>query len=363
LLFQNLKLTGKINFVLKTRDILMRESLTGKTCRLFYLVFLLTWVIFPVRGLAEDSKEVCVYRASDGSIKQVNSKYDVPYEQRKLSKCFKEGQSSYLAKPQDITLKGNLRHENIDTSLGRVNIRWPRKVEEFFGRSPLRAVTDASQTVARTLKTSAFPSFVQDLKLDWEIVFLDADLPSAQIPAKLVENCHPGWMTPPANIYIVAQRVAGLCGKQMKLARIADSDLTETLLHEFGHAVEFYLLREVYGGNPLRAEGFATWFEIFSAKYSSVVAQGPLKNKTLRFAKKSVEINPSFYWTGDAYDYARASMYFDTLERKRGITGLMKVYKAMALNKVSFFDAINSELYLKRNILEKEVLNAINQFK
>lgn len=303
----------------------------------------------------------CIYLTDDGKIKQVNSKDDVPYEKRKAAKCFKNKQSSYLAKPQDISLKGNLRREDINTSLGRMKIRWPRKAETFFGRTPMRAVTDIAETVARALRTSAFPSFIQNIDAEWQIVFLDSNLPSSQIPAQLVQNCHPGWMTPPANIYIVAQRVAGLCGKEQKSKKVADADLAEVLLHEFGHAIEYRLLKRSFHSDRTRAEGFATWFEMFASRYSSILSQSRIRKRTYQKAQKAIQKSPQFVFRGTEGDYARSSMYFEAIVKKSGVNGLMRAYKKIATQGLPFFSAAKKELHLTKAKLDVEIQKLLNK--
>jgi hypothetical protein len=316
------------------------------------LFFLITASSIPL-AFADDS--ACLYQTSEGEIKKVRSLSDVPYEYRKAARCLKPGQSAFLANPEEISLKGNLRREDISTSIGRMKIRWPRKVEKLFGRTPMRAVTDVAETVSRALKTSAFPPFVQNLDTNWQIVFLDEDLPEAEIPANLVKNCHPGWMTPPANIYIVAQRVAGDCSGRKKQKAVADEDLAEVLLHEFGHAVEFHLLRSAFGGNRARAEGFATWFETFASKYSNVVSETRLRQENYRLARTAIERSPGFTFSGYESDYARASMYFVAIVNRSGVNGLMKIYRAMATQKTPFFEAAQSELNMNYEKIEEEI--------
>lgn len=309
-------------------------------------------------ALAEQT--ACLYQSSDGKIHKVDSLSDVPHSRRKQAKCFNVDEGSYLARPEDITLKGNLRREDITTSLGRMKIRWPRKVETLFGRTPMRAITDVAETVSRALKTSAFPAFVQNIDIEWQVVFLDQDLPATEIPAHLLRNCHPGWMTPPSNIYIVAQRVAGACSGNTKQAQVADEQLAEVILHEFGHAIEFILLRSEFGGNRARAEGFATWFEMFASKYSTIVSQSKLKNKTYQLARLAIKDSPGFNFSGSLQDYARASMYFEAIEQRSGVIGLMKVYKAMATQQSNFFIAVDAELNLSHEKLELEILKLLD---
>lgn len=267
-------------------------------------------------------------------------------------------QNSYLARPGDITLKGNIRRERVSTELGNVELRWPRSVEVLFGRTPLRAVIAAARTVRRATRTAAFPREVQQLKPNWQIVFMDEKLPERQIPHNLISGCHPGWMVPPANIYIVAQRVAAGCGgSRPASASVADSQLEEVLVHEMGHSVEFHILKNEFGRDRKRAEGFATWFEMYASGYSSQINGRELKRETYARAKYAVKQNPgSFHFDGSALSYARASMYMAAIVDRRGIRGLMDVYRVMGEQHLSFSDAVEKKLLWKRAQLEKEVL-------
>lgn len=310
---------------------------------------------------AERKRQICRYITKQGKPKQVRSLYQVPTRYRDHAQCFDAGkgapQNFHLAKPDQINLSGNIRRESMATSVGTIELRWPRSVETLFGRTPKRAMAEAAQTVSRALRTAAFPSDLQSLNLKWNVVFMDADLPQTQIPAKLVGNCHPGWMTPPANIYIVGQRVAAGCGgRRASRASVADSDLAEVLVHEMGHAVEFYMLRKSPRHNRMRAEGFATWFEMHAANHSSLLNARSLKKETAARAKASFRHQTgSFRFAGSGEDYARASMYFLAVEEKRGVRGIMDVYDTMISEKLDFLNAIKQEMYWSDEQLEKEV--------
>jgi len=289
-------------------------------------------ILFHILSIvaAASAAEVCIYAGPDGTVKQVNSRQDVPAASRATAQCFSPKNSPYLAKPEEIQLSGNTRRESLNSSVGTINLRWPRKIESLFGRTPLRAMTDAAQTVSKALRKGAVPSNLQKLNLTWQVVFLDQDLPETQIPSYLISNCHPGWMTPPANIYIVGQRVAGGCGGQKVTAGVADSTLTEVLIHEMGHAIEYALLEG--RSNPeerMRKEGFATWFESYAADSSSIISRGEIDRKLKAGATKSIQLSPTFNFQGTAEDYARAAMFLRTVENKRGANGVFEVYNSV----------------------------------
>lgn len=300
---------------------------------------------------------MCVYREKDGTVRQTRSRDDVPRSYKSAAKCFEITNETVLASPDEMKLKGNIRTESISTNVGPVWMSWERESERAFGRTPLRAVTDAANTVSKALKNSAFPVKLQTLNIPWKIVFLGGSLDGEKIPASLIQNCHPGWMTPPANIYIVASRVAGGCGPARSTASIADSTLTEVLLHEMGHVVEFYLLDRQFIGDRRRAEGFATWFESYAAEFSSLLNRRTIYNRHLATAKLAFRENPrNFSFHGGAEDYARASLIFHAIVGERGMSGLVAVYKIMAKEQLLLVPAIEKALGWTEEQLQKEVL-------
>lgn len=309
-----------------------------------------------------EARQICLYSSSPGKYQQVNSLTEVPSEFRKSAKCFEANKSETLAKPEDIKLQGTLRVERINSALGQMELRWPRKVETLFGKTPLRAMTDAANTVSRALKNPALPVFIQNIDLPWQVVFMDDTELNSQIPLSLVANCHPGWMTPPANIYIVSQRVAGGCGGQKVATQVADSTLSQVLVHEMGHAVEFYLLKQRAPLDRVRAEGFATWFERFAAENSSLLNARQISEQQFFAAAQSVKNTPGvFTFSGSFEDYARASMYFTAISRPRGVSGISEVYAAMSDEGLDFFSAIKQELNWDEKRLNKEVKEAIER--
>ena len=324
------------------------------------LLFVLSLILlsWPVSAHADRKKpDTCVYQSPAGALVQVESLDKVPAEYRARARCFSGELNTNLAAPADITLNGNIAAETITSSLGPVKLRWPRTVEQLFGRSPLRAVTDAARTVSRVIKTSSFPAYVQNMNVTWNIVFMDENLPAQQIPFNLVSACHPGWMTPPANIYIVAQRVAAGCGNAPRSSTsVADSTLAEVLVHEMGHAVEFQLLKGNSGEDRMRAEGFATWFALYAADYSSIMNGSEFKSNLFQNARYAIRQTPnSFEFQGTALDYARAAMYFVTIVDRRGLPGLMDVYSSITDEHLSFFAAISKKSYWDKKQLDDEV--------
>lgn len=272
--------------------------------------------------------------------------------------------SDNLARPEDITLKGSVRSEVLNSPIGTVNLRWPRSLEAQFGRTPSRAMVDAANTVSKALKSSAFPKQLQLINQKWEVIFIGGELRAGEIPMQLISNCHPGWMTPPANIYIVGDRIAGGCGGAKKSAQVADADLTEVLVHELGHAVEFILLGNAFGGDRMRAEGFATWFETYAAGFSSYLNPRELKKRNAMAAEYSFKKQPTvFTFSGSGEDYSRASLYFSAIEEKYGLGGVMRLYSRIPKTGGLLVPAISEEMRWSEKDLNNEVLKLISKYK
>lgn len=305
------------------------------------------------------AEELCSYKNSAKKIITVKSKKSVPSRYRKKAYCF-DTKPQTMAAPNQIELKGNVRKESISTSLGRMNLKWPRTAEKLFGRTPVRALSDVARTASRFLKVAGFSNKVRNLDVEWDFVFMDEEVSADQIPRYLVDNCHPGWMLPPAKIYIVAQRVVHGCGsKDFKPGYVADGDLAKVLLHEIGHSIEFQLLDKKQNSVRGLAEGFASWFEQESAEYSSLIAKGSTKDYYFGLAKKSIDQNPNrFIFRGSAYDYARASLYYHAVVNRGSIGHLMDIYDYQVQG-IDFFSAVGKRMGWSQSRHDEEVAKLV----
>jgi len=329
--------------------------------KMLLIILLVSFLLLP--GPLE-AQEVCFYLNENQQIVQVRTLREVPLTRRLSANCRDLGQSEQLARPTEIELGASVRREVISSSLGPIELRWPRAAEALFGRTPERAVADAARSVSMALRRAGFSPEVRDLWLEWQIVFMDDKLPASQIPIHLISNCHPGWMTPPANIYIASTRVAAGCGgaERQLSTSVADSQLAEILLHEMAHVIEFHLLQKYFGSDRSRAEGFATWFETFSADYSSLIDSRDLLRRHARLAKQSFNISPQeFSFQGSAVDYARASMYFHAIVDRRGVGGVMEVYQLIKNEQLDFYSASMKHLGWSRKRLQEEALRIVDR--
>ena len=327
-----------------------------------YLLLGVVACALPALSFGIGGKKTCVYADRNGVIKQVDSITSIPREYQSSAQCFDANQNSFMADPKEVSLKGNVREEYISSSVGRISLRWPRTAETLFGRTPVRAMADAASTVSRVLKGAGFTPELQRLSLEWNVVFMDENVPVTQIPAYLVSNCHPAWMTPPANLYIVAQRVVAGCSGSRggHTNSVNDAQLSQVLIHEMGHAVEYALLKGKGGGDRMRAEGFASWFEQYGSDFSSVNTKGAARQYYSDLAKQAFAQSPDrFTFQGSAHDYARASMFFHAIVNKRGVRGLMDVYDGIINDNLDFFSAIDSKMGWNAATLNAESMRAL----
>lgn len=322
----------------------------------FKLLFLAN-LIFSQPCLAQDPSEVCIYTTATGSIVQTNSRKEVPANFRNSAKCFVPKTAETMVAPAQIKLENNARKEDIVSALGPIQLRWARSVEGMFGRTPQRAMRDAAQAISRVLKQSGVPTEFSDLKLEWDVVFMDEEVPDKQIPLQLVTNCHPAWMVPTANVYVVAQRVlAGCSGNQARKSRIGDEQLIDILLHEMGHAIEFQLLGQQQDQDRALAEGFATWFAEYASRYSDV-ARGSNLYAIYKSAARQRLAQSNLSFDGSMSAYALAAAPFHAIESRKGLRGVMQVYTLMREQGLPFETAVDKALNWNAKQLSLEIQN------
>ena len=328
-------------------DVKGNRCLTYTTQRFgecFVVLLTLTTLLVPDLLSAADDSEVCIYTNAAGSIVQTNSRKDVPSQFRNTSKCFTPKNANTMVAPAEVKLEGSVRHEDIVSALGPIKLRWARSVEGMFGRTPQRAMREAAQAIGRVLKQSGVPSEFSNMRLDWDVVFMDEEVPDTQIPLQLVTNCHPAWMVPTASVYVVAQRVlAGCMGAQARQSRIGDEQLIDVLLHEMGHAIEFQLLGRRQNNDQAMAEGFATWFAEYASRYSDVARGSGIYSLYKRAARERFG-QSGLGFDGTMAAYALAAAPYHAITARKGLSGVMKVYTEMREKDLPFDAAVDSAI-------------------
>lgn len=239
--------------------------------------------------------------------------------------------SKDLANPQDVKLDGLERNVQMISPMGPVHIRWSRNVETVFGRTPERAVLSAMTAIKKALYSSSFPMEILSSIKEWEMVFVDEQLPVNQIPAYLRQTCHPAWMVPPNNLYFVSQRIVAGCSGQAPINKnLADKELTKILLHEMGHAIEFHLLKQRQNQNRKLAEGFATWFTSITAPYAGFFSNREIAEQNKKLAEMRLNTyGTSSQFYGDEMDYAYSATPYFFIANKMHISEVWQLYKSV----------------------------------
>ncbi len=246
-----------------------------------------------------------------------------------------------LLSPKDIKLTGLERQASLNSPLGKIELRWPREAETLFGKTPEKATIEAATSIAKALRQSSLPQSLKQASSNWNIIFISSKISGQQVPKSLIDNCHSGWMTPPANIYIVSERIAGECfNNSYNLKKVADSQLARVMIHEMAHALEFKFSNSL-PFDRLRSEGFASWFEAFAAQYSSDLDRAQIisEQKSLAYSKLA---SGSLIFNGNADDYAFGAVMFHIFLENKALSDLTRLYQLISSKKLSLIEAVKS---------------------
>lgn len=262
----------------------------------------------------------------------------------KLQRNTKHVSGKILA-PDEVELDGVTRRITLSSRFGTVLLQWQTNTERLFGKSPRQSVKAAWQAGARTLATNPFPFFLREDEYNWNIVFMDEDATQSANPFKS-GGCHPGWITPPANIYISANRIVDRCDPSKKplTGQRARDALNRTLVHEFGHAVEYKLLGPMARKRQrYHSEGFAEWFETLGSSKLLGESKLSIRSELRKQAKEhfTERWNPKSF-DGSHTDYIRAYAMIATIAEKRSIRRLMEIYEHMRAKRVPFAAAVET---------------------
>ena len=329
------------------------KFITNKNCRLFLYVDFFLSFFFLNFSFASNDKISCEYETRSGKRIVVDDYNLIPRIYRENAKCVNLDENN-LSAVKDINLKRDEANDVVYTSLGKVNLKWAKDVKGLLGKNPKRVISNAMNVVSKIISSTSFNQRLSNMNIDWNIVVMGKEIPNSQIPAYLITNCHPGWMVPPSDIYIAAHSVYKGCNGNSN-NEDADSELEQVILHELGHAIEYKLLGNRNIRDQKRAEGFATWFAIYAAGYSSNLDKTKLLSYYKNLAKTAIDNSPnSFNFSGSAYDYARASMYFYKIEQKQGVAGIIRLYDEILSGK-NFLDAVANLLSTSEDKIESKL--------
>jgi len=309
-------------------------------------------LVAPRLVLADGS---CLYVDNTGFIRQVPRLQDVPSSYRQKAKCSGDDDKP-LASPKDVELTGRTRTSSFGTDLGRMEVRWQRAIEECFGKSPSRAVSEAARATNRAIKNARFADEIKHGKQDWEIVFTDKATALSEFPAGVVVGGHPGFMVPPSQIYIIASFIPGSCSG----SPVADAVLTQVLLHEMGHVIEYLLVSDLkLGRDSARSEGFASWFEQYAAQYASDIPEGQVTRYYDGLAREALASDKPASFDGSAQAYAVAALTFRAIVDRKGVSGLMRVYRTMSEKQIPFHQAVQETLRWNNATMDREMRDVL----
>lgn len=270
------------------------------------------------------SAQGCVYLEANKTIRSAPNLRAVPRAYRKNATCKQIGTSDIVA-PEFVDVGVSSRTNSFSSSVGMMHARWARELERCYKSAPSKAVAEAARTVSRALRASRLLSHVQQKRREWSFVFTDQAHAITQFPVGVVQGKHPGFMLPPNKIYILSDFIAPTCMENP----IHDELLIQVLLHEMGHVVEYMLLGEPsVMDNRERGEGFATWFEQYSAAYSSMVDEERV-GSYFKALEQSTETGANGEFKGTPQEYARAAVPFKMIVAKKGIASIAKVYRQL----------------------------------
>jgi hypothetical protein len=259
--------------------------------------------------------------------------------------------------PDKVPLGGLVREDVFNSPLGPIHLRWTREVEKKFGRNPLRATMDAATAVSRVLRLGAMPTELQNFSVDWTIAFMDSLQENAKFPKVLFDLCHPGWMLPPAHVYIVGERIYAGCSGRRGSQEVADELLSKVVVHELAHVVEFHYFGPERWRDRARKEGFARWFELLASKNSSLIDESSVRKTLFTDADRSFagSMGHSFSFDGSAESYSRMASYFAWIESRYGLAEIFRIYEDIRNNDTQFFAAVEKRSMLSRERLDREV--------
>jgi hypothetical protein len=317
------------------------------------LSFTIVWhslvVFWLVTGSVAHAESSCIYLDNQGEMVRVRNAQAAPSEYRSRVVC-KEISLDEIATPEDLDVGKDARTASFTTDVGPMSVRWSRSIEKCFVSLPSRAVSEAAQAFNRAIKSGRFASDVKYARREWSLAFIDKTAAFSQFPIALSQGGHPGFMIPPNRIYIISDVVAPDCSRE----QVADDVLTQVLLHEMGHVVEYLMLGEQ---NQLfdrqRAEGFASWFEQYSADFTGTIPRGSVRKQYEVLALNAPSLAGRSF-AGSAADYALAALPFQAIVQRKGISGLMKVYQSMREDRLPFYDAVERSISWNRAMLERQ---------
>jgi hypothetical protein len=212
--------------------------------------------------------------------------------------------------------------------------------------------------MGRAINRARFDTALINRQREWFFLVLDRRAAARAIPDRAAHTGHAGFMLPPNKIFVIADNIAGDCERSGP-RNVPDDFLARVLIHEMAHVLEYVLLKDQFGTERFRVEGFARWFEEYATEGSTIIAPGSVAAETNGFvrARPNERFDPESF-SGSHYDYARSAILFREIVARRGVAGLMRVYDRMSKGS-TFFPAVQIELGIPRDRLERDAMAAV----
>ncbi len=318
-------------------------------------IFVLGTIALPSDLIAEDNRDMqCLYADDRGRIVAVAKESSIPQRFKQNARCIRRT----LKASSQVELPGLERQGEFATPLGRMKVRWPRSAEQIIGTSPEKLVVEAAQAIKKFLVAYDVGIDTIQFSRQWNVLFYDDRVSSKDVPMTLVDNCHPGWMVPPGEISIVAERaVAGCGGSRPVGSRESDLALIRVLIHEFAHAIEYELLGSPATHDRARAEGFASWIESKAFDNVQGATKGMVRAEMQRRActERSLTLEDFSRFNGSALSYAKASQLFEVVFRRQEIVGIRELYNMLKAGDAGWFSGTARQLRLSEAQLLAEL--------
>lgn len=235
--------------------------------------------------------------------------------------------------------------ESVPTKIGSVVVTFPRPLSSSLGYSPLDAVQNAWRLAADVIERYQIPIGEPTPGFDWNVIFSGSSPLHVRGSRVSSAYCHTALMGPPGDIVIDAARLMNPC-EGSEVAGRGEAFLTQSLVHEVGHGVEYHLLGKGFNRRQRwHGEGFASWFELAGAEVLN--PQTTFRKQMLEKSRRAFSKNwKPYLFRGSPEDYAMSYLLVAAIADGRSREDLYRVYGRMDRDSCTFEQAVERELGL-----------------
>ncbi len=247
-----------------------------------------------------------------------------------------------LGSEHETEKSDTVENRSISTSLGIVQLRYPRSLRSRLGFSPEKSIEDAWAKAAELMDATFLPE--EDRRsIPWNVSFIE-DTALIQRNSRTSSSfCHTAFVGPPANIVIDVSRLLKPCSPRPSKPDHR-SALDHSLIHEIGHVLEYRLLGSAFSRRQRwHGEGFASWFELQQSSITIRNAPPEFRSDALAALRRSWK---TYTFAGSPQDYAASYALVASLAEIYGHGALVAVYRRMHADGCLFEEAVRRELRL-----------------